>query len=438
MRHKQRRGISLGTIFMLTLTALVLIGFCALMPKLTGNTDIRTNAIELAVKLDESFSQLLAAQSNAPKPSSSANNPLVPIATPAVTSTPAPTAEPIRRFSLCATGSIKLDSSSLSSLTDKDAGYRLDLLFSSLGNAMQSDLTIATLENSVITTDKLSSTNMPIELLAEMKTAGIDAVCLGHYGALNAGVSGLISTKGSITEKGLIPYGMYSTPEERAMLTHYNANGVDVALLSYQSELSNAGNKKTSAEERAYVYAVLDIETIRRDIQNAKNAGAKVVIVSLCWGKTGATTPTDAQRELAQQMADAGADIILGTHPQAVFPVEILTAQRGDGKYHPVLCAYSLGNFFTYDREYRANLAGILLNANVLYNPADDTLAFDQLSYQPTYCWRGKIDNATRTGVVPCDPDNPVAFMDSNQQGVMGRCYTLITQVMSKGVLKEK
>ncbi len=438
MRHKQHRGVSLGTILMLTLTSLVLIGFCALMPKLTGNTDIRTNAIELAVKLDESVSQLLAAQSNGVKPSTSANNPFAPVATPSITPTPAPTAEPVRRFSLCATGSIKLDSSSLSSLTDKDTGYRLDLLFSSLGNAMQSDLTIATLENSVITTDKLSSANMPAELLAEMKTAGIDAVCLGYYNALNAGVPGLTATKGSITEAGMTPYGMYSTPEERAMLTHYNANGVKVALLSYQSELSNTGNKKTTAEERAYVFASMDIETIQRDIQNAKNAGAEVVIVSLCWGKTGATSPTDAQRQLAQQMADAGADIILGTHPQAVFPVEILTAQRGDGKYHPVLCAYSLGNFFTYDREYRANLAGILLNANVLYNPADGTLAFDQLTYQPTYCWRGKLDNATRTGVVPCDPENPVSFMDANQQGVMGRCYTLITQVMSEGVLTEK
>lgn len=49
--------------------------------------------------------------------------------------------------------------------------------------------------------------------------------------------------------------------------------------------------------------------------------------------------------------------------------MEILTADRGDGKYHPVLCAYSLGNLFTYDREKRATLASILLRSDVVYDP---------------------------------------------------------------------
>lgn len=437
MNRRNKRGISAGTIFMLTLTSLVLIGFFALLPTLTGTTNISTNAIDLAVKLDQSFSQLISSQTVS-NPGTPANTAISPLTTPAPTATPAPTTPPIKRFTLCATGSIQFDSGALSSLTDKDVGYRFDLLLSSLGSAMQSDLTIATLRNAVIPTDKLSAFNMPADLLNALKNAGIDALCVGYPNALNAGISGLTTTKNSIINAGMTPYGLYASPAERETAVMGSANGVQVALLSYQNDLSSSSKKQTSNEEQAYAYAPIDVEIIQSDIARLKQNGAEVIIVSLCWGKTSATSPTAAQREQAQQIADAGADIILGTNPQAVFPVEILTAQRGDGKYHPVLCAYSLGNLFTNDRESRANLAGILLRADIQYDAATGTVAFDNLSYDPTYCWRGKIDGTTRTAVLSAHEANAPDFVDQKQLDVMNRCYKLITDVMKDGVLRER
>lgn len=437
MRRMNKRGISVGTIFMLTLTSLVLIGFFALLPTLTGTTNISTNAIDLAVKLDQSFAQLISSQAGTKTPEPNPSD-LAPLTTPVAAATPAPTTPPVKQFSLCAAGAIQLDSSALTSLTDKELGYRFDLLFDSLGSMMQADLTIATLKNLVIPTEKLTSTNMPVDLLNAMKTAGIDAVCLGHSNGLNAGVNGLAATKSSIFTAGMTPYGLYTTPTEREIAAMGTTNGVRVGLLSYQNELSTTGKNKTSKEEQTYVYAPLEIETIQNDIAKMRQSGAEVIIVSLCWGKTTATSPTNAQREQAQQIANAGADIILGTNPQAVFPVEILTAQRNDGRYHPVLCAYSMGNLFTFDRESRANLAGILLHADVQYDPNTGTVAFDNLSYDPTYCWRGKIDGATRTAVMSAHEGRAPDFVDQKQLDVMRRCYKLITEVMMGGVLKER
>ena len=154
------------------------------------------------------------------------------------------------------------------------------------------------------------------------------------------------------------------------------------------------------------------------------------MVVSLCWGKAGASSPTSTQKELAQGIADAGADIILGTHPGALQSVDILTAQRGDGKYHPVLCAYSLGNLFSYDREKRATLASILLQADVVYDPTTGCVAFDTLSYIPTYSWRGKEDGVTRYRVILNDGRTYPDYVDENQQGVMERCFTLVSDVM--------
>ena len=130
-------------------------------------------------------------------------------------------------------------------------------------------------------------------------------------------------------------------------------------------------------------------------------------------------------------MADAGADIILGTHSGVVQPVEVLSANRGDGRYHPVLCAYSLGNLVTHDREKRANLAGILLKANVVYDPTTDAIAFDNLGYLPTYAWRGKDSGRTLYRILPNNGVNVPAFVDKDQKGVMDRCFDLITEVMA-------
>ena len=213
MKRINRRGVSVGTIFMLTLTCLVLIGFFALLPTLTGTTNISTNAIDLAVKLDQSFSQLISFQSTS-KPTASSPSALSPLTTPVPEVTNAPTLPPVKQFSLCAAGSIQLDSAALTSLTDKELGYRFDLMFESLGSMMQADLSIATLKNLVIPTDKLTSTNMPIDLLYAMKTAGIDAVCIGQTNGLNAGINGLAATKNSIATAGMMPYGLYTTPAE--------------------------------------------------------------------------------------------------------------------------------------------------------------------------------------------------------------------------------
>ncbi len=427
-RRVRRRGVSPGTVIMLTLTALVLAGFCVLMPKLTGNVDVRVDAAELAVAIDSSLSQIAA--SSAGRRTAAKEAPQATILPPESLATAIPVTEPPKlSFSLCAAGSIKINSSVQKALTD-DTGYRFPILFDQLGGAMNADLSIATLENNVISTAKLTDSNLPADALSAIQGAGVNALCIGYYGALDGGVSGLTETKQSIISAGMTPYGAFASEEERGKTVLLSANGVTVALLSFQNELSAAGKKRTSKEEQAFVVASQQLPTIAADIASAREAGAQVVVVSLCWGKVGANAPTATQKELAQGIADAGADIILGTHSGALQPVQILTADRGDGKYHPVLCAYSLGNLFTYDREKRSGLASILLRAEVVYDAGSGTVAFDNLSYTPTYSWRDKEDGKTRYRVLLNNGSYP-EFVDKDQRGVMERCLKTVEDVMA-------
>ena len=429
-RRRARRRISLGTVVMLLLTIVVLGGFCALLPRLTGVTDVRTNAAELAVAIDQSLSQLAASGVSlvGPTPQASVLPPSeLATATPTAA---APTAQPEQRFTLCAAGSIQINSNVQKALTD-DGTYRFDILFDDLAGDLVADLSIATLENNVIPSAKLSDSNIPVDVLAPLRATGVNALCLGYYGALNGGVAGLMETQQAVTAAGMTPYGVYASQQERDSLTVMDVNGISVALLSYQNELTSSGKRQTTDEEQAFVIASQQLPVIADDIAKVRQAGAKVVVVSLCWGKEGATAPTSTQTELAQGIADAGADIILGTHSGTLQTVEILTANRGDGRYHPVLCAYSLGNLFTYDREKRSTLASILLRSDVVYDPATDCVAFDNLSYTPTYSWRGKEDGVTRYRTLLNDGQTYPDYVDDTQRGVMERCLTLVNDVMA-------
>ena len=74
---------------------------------------------------------------------------------------------------------------------------------------------------------------------------------------------------------------------------------------------------------------------------------ADVVVVCPHWGTEYSTTPSGYQEKFALQMAEAGADVIIGTHPHVVQPVEWIQAQNGNR----ALCFYSLGNYVSTQKE---------------------------------------------------------------------------------------
>lgn len=423
-RHPRRRGISLGTVTMLAVTGLVVLGCFWLFPRLMGNTDFQFDASQLAVAIDDSYTAITSNGDNGS--AEPANTPLVAVPT----SQPVLVTKPTQlSFTLTATGSIQINSAVQKAMTDETSGYQFPLMFEALRDEIKADLSIVTLENTVISTDKLTDVNVPVDVLNALKQNQFSAVCFGHYNALNGGVKGIAATKEAAIAAGLTPYGVYATQEERNTSTIININDVSVALLSYQNDISSTGKKKISKDEQSFAIASATLPTISADIQAARAAGAQVVIVSLCWGKTNATSPTQTQKDLAQGIANAGGDIILGTHPGALQTIELLDATRSDGRKSQTLCAYSLGNLFTYDRDRRTAISGILLHAKVQYDLNSETVQFDGLTYTPTYVWRGKVDDKTTYRVLVSDMSAP-SFMQDDQQNIMDRCLALVQDVL--------
>lgn len=89
-----------------------------------------------------------------------------------------------------------------------------------------------------------------------------------------------------------------------------------------------------------------DEETIRKELQNAK-AESDLVIVFVHWGTENSEDTDDFQKKWAQVFLESGVDVVIGTHPHVMQPVEVLSDEEG----HQMLIYYSIGNFLSAQPE---------------------------------------------------------------------------------------
>jgi len=86
-----------------------------------------------------------------------------------------------------------------------------------------------------------------------------------------------------------------------------------------------------------------DHETVLEDLSSAR-IQSDMVVVSIHWGNEYQAGPAEAQEEVAQDLVDAGADLVWGHHPHVLQRMEWKTSVK-DG--HQALVMYSLGNLLS-------------------------------------------------------------------------------------------
>jgi len=103
-----------------------------------------------------------------------------------------------------------------------------------------------------------------------------------------------------------------------------------------------------------YLVNMLDKKKMEGDIKKAEEL-ADFTIVFPHWGVEYSYEPSKSQKELVDFFYDLGVDLVIGTHPHVLQPVEWVE-KRDD---HRMLVYYSLGNFISYQREAPRMLGGI-------------------------------------------------------------------------------
>lgn len=182
--------------------------------------------------------------------------------------------------------------------------------------------------------------NAPPVYLKNIKDAGFDVVTTANNHSLDTDEEGVQTTIAAAKEAGLDYVG--SKEKESDKILYKEINGMKIAILAYTYGANGKEDLLNLREEVASLN-YLHEEIIKSDIEEAKENGADFIIVYPHWEIEYQSYPQESTVELAHNMIDWGADLVIGNHPHVVQPVEIY--KNEDGKEG--LIAYALGNFIS-------------------------------------------------------------------------------------------
>ena len=196
----------------------------------------------------------------------------------------------------------------------------------------------------------------PIEVADALADAGFNVVTFASNHCYDKKETGITDTLSYFHETypEITTLGIHDTEADAAAIPIVEKNGIRIAMLNFTYGFNNS-----MPEKRWMVDTLSTRETVCGRIEQAKQE-ADFVIVFPHWGTEDTFSPDNSQLTWAQEMADAGADLIIGGHTHTLQPVELLTA--ADGRDVPVY--YSLGNFLSHQKE-KMNLLGGMASVTI-------------------------------------------------------------------------
>ena len=208
--------------------------------------------------------------------------------------------------------------------------------------------------------------NAPQEYGRDMVEAGFNLVSTANNHSLDRGEAGIISSENFwATQEGVVVDGTNKSQEGQDKVKINEVNGISYAFISYTYGM----NGLLPPEGKEYLVNCYEghVDELLNKIKYGKE-NADVVIVAIHWGNEYWTEPSEEQFDLAKQMAEAGADIIIGNHPHIIQPIEWLND-------HKTICFYALGNFIS--AQEGDNLAGMMAALKITKTVTDGEVAIE-------------------------------------------------------------
>ena len=144
--------------------------------------------------------------------------------------------------------------------------------------------------------------------------------------------------------------GINETEEDYENIYVYEKEGFKIAFLNY----TYGTNGIPIPDSKPYIVNMLDKDKITADVTKAKQL-ADMVIVLPHWGTEYVYTPDSNQNYWTQLFLSLGVDVVIGTHPHVLEPVEVVSDTKG----HEMLVYYSLGNFVSNQDQKPRMIGGM-------------------------------------------------------------------------------
>lgn len=166
---------------------------------------------------------------------------------------------------------------------------------------------------------------------------GVDIVSLANNHAYDYGESAFLDTMSVLESAGIAYVGAGRNLQEARRPVYYIINNMKIAIVAAtQIERLDHPDTKGATETAAGVFRCWNGDNLLETIREAK-ANSDFVIAYIHWGTENETQIDWAQEKQAPEIAAAGADLIIGSHPHCLQPI---------GSVQGVPVVYSLGNFW--------------------------------------------------------------------------------------------
>lgn len=195
--------------------------------------------------------------------------------------------------------------------------------------------------------------NSPNEVGDAFLDAGFNLVSLATNHTMDKGERGVLNSVNYWKSKKNVVYsGQWSSWDERNEVHVYDINGISYAFFSYTTWT----NGLETPNGKGYLNNVYSDEKAATDISKVRDL-VDVVIVAMHWGTEYSLGVSSSQEYIANYLAGLGVDLIIGSHPHVVEPVQYIN----NGKTFVI---YSLGNFLS--AQYGIDrLTGLMMEVTI-------------------------------------------------------------------------
>lgn len=192
--------------------------------------------------------------------------------------------------------------------------------------------------------------NSPYAVGDAFLDAGFNIVSLANNHTLDRGEQAIINSRkywNKHKEDALVS-GSATTQEERDTIDIRKSNNITYTMLAYTTTTNGIKVKKP------YHVNVYNKEQVKKDIERVRDK-VDVLLVSMHWGEEYTHGITSDQKKIAKYLSSLGVDIVIGSHPHVVEPIEYI---------NNTLVIYSLGNFISGQRGIE-KLTGLMVSVDI-------------------------------------------------------------------------
>ena len=268
--------------------------------------------------------------------------------------------------------------------------------------------------------------NTPDEIVNALKNNGFDFLVTANNHSMDMHEKGLQRTIRVIDSIGLGYTGTFSSQADHDSVRVLDLNGISVAILNY----TYGTNEFYPCTKHSYMLNIIDTATIHQDILNARQAGAGIVIVFYHTGQEMYSDITTSQEAIIEKTIEAGADIVIGSHPHVIGKTRLF--KTIGGTLDTGFVATSMGNFFS-NQYWRYTDAGVIMQLELTKDPTSG-IRLSGIRFLPTWVYRGTNSSMKKHIIYPAEraaTDTTLSWLDLTSRSMAKEAFDDTRQMLT-------